>query len=132
VRNLIRQIRARIPTFECRPGCTDCCGVVPWSPWEAARLGDRAALAAAGLEALAERAPERCPFAQSGRCAVYEERPVMCRLFGVVEDLRCPHGCGPQTLLTRAQARAILEDYFRCFNPMRKEESHASSLPCAR
>lgn len=31
-----------------------------------------------------------------GQCSTYETRPLVCRLFGAVRGMRCPHGCRPQ------------------------------------
>lgn len=31
------------------------------------------------------------------RCAVYEDRPMICRAWGVTEKLECPYGCVPDT-----------------------------------
>lgn len=36
-----------------------------------------------------------CPALQSGRCEVYEVRPMVCRLWGAVEGMQCPYGCVP-------------------------------------
>lgn len=33
---------------------------------------------------------------QDRRCAVYELRPLECRLWGAVEDMPCPYGCVPE------------------------------------
>lgn len=30
------------------------------------------------------------------RCAVYEDRPLICRAWGVTERLKCPYGCVPE------------------------------------
>ena len=30
------------------------------------------------------------------RCAVYEMRPMVCRLWGAVEGMKCPFGCVPE------------------------------------
>ena len=54
-----------------------------------------------------------CVYATEEGCACYEERPLMCRLFGAVENLRCPHGCAPAVLLTRGAAQVLLEAYAR-------------------
>lgn len=32
---------------------------------------------------------------KDGRCGIYEHRPMICRLFGAVQDLQCGHGCIP-------------------------------------
>ncbi len=36
----------------------------------------------------------------------------MCRLFGAVEDLPCPHGCRPIGLMSRQQAHKILTSVY--------------------
>jgi hypothetical protein len=36
-----------------------------------------------------------CPALKDGRCSVYDVRPTLCRLWGVVEDMPCPWGCVP-------------------------------------
>ena len=105
-----------VPKFECKPGCHDCCGIVPFSAsemaaaqkirpleqWEAFQKGSWVPRAA--LEGF------RCPFISGGGCAIYEVRPMVCRLFGAVDDklLTCPHGCGPAKKLTAAQGRALV------------------------
>lgn len=96
----------RIPTFTCEPGCTDCCGPVPFSKWEWERIKDKRK---GDIKTLT------CPYAVGGRCEIYEQRPLICRLFGAVdvETLRCPHGCGPERKLTKAEADEIMEEYFR-------------------
>jgi uncharacterized protein len=95
----------KIPRFECVEGCTDCCGKVPWSGWE---------LKQAGLDAPPpERADKTCALADGGRCQVYQHRPLMCRLFGTVEDLRCPHGRGPLKLLPAEEGHALVLRYQR-------------------
>jgi hypothetical protein len=95
----------KIPRFECIEGCTDCCGPVPWTEWE---------LKQAGLEAPPpERADKTCQFADGGSCQIYQHRPLMCRLFGTVEDLRCPHGRGPLKVLSVEDGHTIVSRYKR-------------------
>ena len=54
-----------------------------------------------------------CPLlnTETKQCSVYEVRPAICHLFGVVKDqLVCPHGYAPENsaLLSDEQAREIL------------------------
>jgi Fe-S-cluster containining protein len=113
-------IYRQIPAFGCRPGCGDCCGLVPWSREEWARVADRAP-AGVTLEAYdadtvipMRGASTTCPFF-SGGCTVYEDRPFMCRLFGTVRDARltCPHGCRPDPLLSKQKADWLTMKYLR-------------------
>ena len=34
-----------------------------------------------------------CKYLKDGTCMIYEVRPTICRLFGAVDDLICPHDC---------------------------------------
>ena len=90
----IRFFRRRIPTFECEPGCHDCCGPVTASSEEMARLPEKSdtehAAALAGLN---------CPHLGDTGCQAYAERPLICRLFGTTPRLACPNGKRPETLI---------------------------------
>jgi hypothetical protein len=115
----LERLYQKIPTFTCRPGCGDCCGIVPFSPEEFARVRDRLPVGSEVLEADGNSYPVRsgsatCAFFDRG-CTVYADRPFMCRLFGTARDarLKCPHGCQPQKILTKEKARALTDSYRR-------------------
>lgn len=107
-----------IPSFDCKPGCADCCG-----PIEMSRLEYHRCVKASGktMQALKEtmqrnlkRGDYRCVLLnpKTNQCTVYTARPAICRLFGVVNvaALHCPHGCAPESsaLLSDARSREIL------------------------
>lgn len=96
-------IYAQIPKFECMPGCTKCCGLVPFSKSEWDAIEDKRQCG----DDLS------CPYIRNGYCDIYEHRPFMCRLFGSVNYwlLKCPHGLGPDTPLTEEQARELTKKY---------------------
>lgn len=90
----IAYLRRRIPSFECVPGCHDCCGPVTTSSTEMARLPVKSAAAhEAALAALS------CPHLGEDGCQVYEERPLICRLFGTTPRLPCPNGRRPDAMI---------------------------------
>ena len=64
---------------------------------ERLRIAEQGVIIPPAIEALqAVIAGERtidCPALVDGRCSVYEHRPLICRLWGAVESLPCPHGC---------------------------------------
>lgn len=93
----------KIPAFECIEGCTDCCGPVPWTAYELERAG----LAAPPPE----RDDRRCVFSLGGRCEIHDRRPFMCRLFGTVGDLKCPHGRGPLRLMHSEDGHQLVRKY---------------------
>jgi len=90
----IRFFRSRIPSFECVPGCHDCCGPVTTSSEEMARLPRKSD--AAHEAALAELS---CPHLGDQGCQVYAERPLICRLFGTTPRLACPNGKRPEVMI---------------------------------
>ncbi|MDF1582727.1 MAG: YkgJ family cysteine cluster protein [Methyloprofundus sp.] len=89
----IRFLRERIPSFACKEGCHDCCGPVTASSVEVARLPIKSD--AEHEQALAEL---NCPYLGENGCEVYEERPLICRLFGTTKNLSCPNGCAPEQM----------------------------------
>lgn len=100
----IKRLRLLIPTFECVAGCNDCCGPVPFSGWEADQVKEKRVQTCID-----------CPYSTPQGCDIYEDRPIMCRLFGAVDDpmLRCPHGKGPEKPLTAEEGRRIAAEYAR-------------------
>jgi hypothetical protein len=98
----LEYFRKQIPSFECQPGCHDCCGPVTTSPEEMARLPLKSA--AQHDAALAELS---CPYLGSNGCEVYAERPLICRLFGTTPRLACPNGHRPHTMIDPETDRQI-------------------------
>lgn len=52
-----------------------------------------------------------CPHLENGKdCSIYPVRPLICRLFGVVDvkEMRCPHGCVPEKWMTHDEANAMM------------------------
>jgi len=90
----IRFLRQNIPSFECVPGCHDCCGPVTTSSEEMARLPVKSE--AEHEAALAELS---CPHLGPNGCQVYDERPLICRLFGTTPRMPCPNGRRPETMI---------------------------------
>lgn len=90
----IRFFRSRIPSFECTPGCHDCCGPVTTSTEEMSRLPIKS-----DAEHEAALANLSCPHLGSKGCQVYAERPLICRLFGTTPRLACPNGNRPEVMV---------------------------------
>ena len=86
----IEDLRRRIPSFACVAGCHDCCGPVTASSEEMARLPVKTE--AEHAKALSEFS---CPHLGAHGCEVYDERPLICRLFGTTPRLACPNGRRP-------------------------------------
>ena len=98
----IEAIYARLPDLDCQKKCAASCGPIPMSRAENARIVEHV-----GYQPRFDQF--QCPMLNAfGRCSVYEVRPAICRLYGVVEAMRCPHGCKPKQWLTDDQARRVL------------------------
>lgn len=101
----LHELYAQLPTVHCKGLCADSCTVVPASELE------QQIVAQQGFELNARSTKDdlhpRCPALGSlNQCRVYEDRPYVCRAFGVVgtpesdvalrdQALVCDYGCEP-------------------------------------
>jgi hypothetical protein len=93
-RDIIAQLRESIPSFQCTPGCHDCCGPVTTSSEEISRLPVKSDVE--HDKALKEF---NCVHLGPNGCTVYDERPLICRLFGTTPNMACPNGCRPRHMV---------------------------------
>jgi uncharacterized protein len=123
-----------LPVIACQRKCQAYCGPILLSKIEAARLESKrgylrltSSFEAASrlylpLPAVVERElvgllPDRnfdCVFLepQFAKCLAYSIRPLVCRLWGMVDTplMRCPHGCVPSRWVTHEEARKLNEE----------------------
>jgi uncharacterized protein len=107
----VAALYARIPKIDCRQKCQVYCGVVVQlgAYTEAERPEIERAVRDAPIVRRADASPLECKALDAdGRCTIYAVRPAICRFFGVVEGLTCPHGCVPKRMLSQAEMREIL------------------------
>jgi Fe-S-cluster containining protein len=104
------EIYARIPSIDCQRRCHTTCGLIPLSLPEARRLQrHQLRVVPYGNGELMFDAPLGvCPALRQRDCAIYEDRPLICRFFGVVEGMECRWGCKPERLLTMQEAAQLL------------------------
>jgi len=101
-RDIVAQLRERIPLFECEQGCHDCCGPVTTSSEEMSRLPVKSnAEHDAALDEL------RCVHLGPKGCKVYAERPLICRLFGTTPHMPCPNGRRPECMVESKIERQV-------------------------
>lgn len=86
---------ASLPSMQCLGRCQDACGSVAMSRVEQQRIADRHGQA---LPLAAAFGKGHCPALGEvwGTCTVYPDRPMVCRLWGLVESMQCPWGCVPE------------------------------------
>lgn len=120
----LEELYAVLPSLECKGLCADSCTVIDASELERQRLRER------GIELgpptdrwtverlkglIASGKTPRCPaLSPLNTCRVYEVRPLICRVFGMVLDPRtgdgmmCEHGCIPDATITPAELYRVL------------------------
>ena len=112
----IEQIYTRIPAIDCQKKCHTSCGPIMMSEAEEQRIVQQVGHRTDFLKLT-------CPMlSMFGRCNVYEVRPAICRLYGVVKAMRCPHGCEPDRWLTDQEASEIIWELSRLQITQAKEE----------
>ena len=108
---ILREIYESIPSAGCKGLCVSECTTVPVFTFELAQLEAVTARKLPTILAgddiggllLGSEIGTPCPLLVMGRCSVYDHRPLICRAFGSVEGLRCPHGCRPDKLLSNEE-----------------------------
>ncbi|HMG64791.1 MAG TPA: YkgJ family cysteine cluster protein [Streptosporangiaceae bacterium] len=104
---------ARVPAMPgCDGRCHLSCGPVEMSPRERGRIREAGITITPAAEAVALLPAFTCDaLTPDNRCAVYGRRPMICRLWGAVEAMRCPFGCEPEGgYLTAAEGAELLRE----------------------
>lgn len=90
---------AKLPKINCRRLCQSECSGILMTHGEAHRVKEAAGIPQHVPMPVADQ-QMRCAFldTECGGCKVYDARPAVCRLYGLVETsaMRCPHGCEPE------------------------------------
>lgn len=105
----LARIYSRVPNANCTGQCINSCYNVPAFRQEPiVALTDPKHIQPVGehLVILTER-DGKCPHLIDGRCSQYENRPLVCRLYGSSVPLPCPFDCKPDRLLSKAEADSI-------------------------
>jgi hypothetical protein len=104
----LREIWAKIPPVNCKGECANSCGPIGCSSLERSLVEDRA-----GKTLETEGKGMDCTMLRFGRCSVYSIRPVICRLWGAVPSMPCPHGCEPEWELSDADGYVLMAEASR-------------------
>jgi len=106
---------ARVPQFQCKEDCSECCGIVPIAPVEHLNIANWMKEHHIRTRRMQRVDLLTCPYTDGNSCAIYEARPLICRLFGVIrhKDFLCPYKREPVELLTQREANNLIEEVFR-------------------
>ena len=94
----------RVPGIACKGLCADSCGPIVVGK----REHDAMLRASGGKRLTVDADTLTCGYLKDGRCTVHAVRPLICRLWGVVPELPCAHGCTVERVLTRPEAKELL------------------------
>lgn len=96
-------IYAQLPTIACQRKCVACCGPVAVWPTERQRLE-----AATGRR-FDVTLEQQCSYLDriNGLCTAYAVRPLICRVWGTMQRMACPHGCTPSRQLSHEEFMGI-------------------------
>jgi Fe-S-cluster containining protein len=98
-----------LPRLDCQRKCQASCGPIRATQREREHI-----LRTHGRMLGVDHTGRRCRLlTEAGDCAVYADRPMICRLFGMVKSMRCPHGCEPTRWLTDEEGFAYLAEASR-------------------
>ena len=119
-------IYATLPALECRQLCSVSCGPIVVSRLEAKRLNGRHPIRTRPMPTRIESGQSlgvgklvetdaccNCPMLEAGQCSVYDIRPAICRLWGLVPSMPCPFGCVPERQLSEREGFEFMEKVFR-------------------
>lgn len=117
----MQAIYDHLPSINCKGLCVGACGLIPLTEVELEYVLSGmlvpvppeefvAAVGRSGLTLIGDEAT--CPLLVDGRCSVYNQRPFVCRAYGIVADprMRCEFGCEPEALLTRKEVDILIRD----------------------
>lgn len=133
----LQSLYARIPAVVgCKTDCGGCCGPVPMIDQELAAIKHMIRPHEAGTlyeYAITPTKPDclTCSYSTTKGCAIYNDRPLLCRLFGASETprMKCPYGAAAKKPLTEAETLQIMDDYRALSTPPHHEtDGHTGGI----
>lgn len=119
----LKKIYKKIPKIACKGLCHNQCTIIAVSKIEREMIEKRLNFDpfievimhddnfGDSRQSLTKAAPEniRCPMLDANnRCSIYDIRPFLCRIFGVINGLKCDHGCEVESYISQKDATRLL------------------------
>lgn len=106
----LKQIYQQVPNIECKGLCHTTCGVIPLSNIENKSISNQIGYDFnANQLSHVQNGSLTCPLLKEDKCSIYNNRPLVCRLYGVVEKMKCIYGCKPVKYLDEKKARRLIK-----------------------
>jgi hypothetical protein len=105
----LAELYAQVPSIPaCDGRCWVSCGPIEMFDRERQRIRERGVKISDADVAMQSVDTFYCEALKDGRCMVYDIRPMICRIWGAVEDMPCPFGCVPEPGYLTADESMIL------------------------
>ncbi len=108
-------IYAAVPRIACKGKCQGSCGPIMATDREREHFESTSRKKFPDAVQIMRNAinngdPIECPYLNPlGQCDVYQFRPLVCRLWGVVPEMPCPYGCTPERMLSSAEGKRLMK-----------------------
>lgn len=116
-----RELYEEVPSIDCKGGCHNACCFIVCTIHEKERVEKLTGKKFETVD-LMEQPKTRIgsdgrPLArfvcsaltEDGRCSVYDDRPLICRLYGVSEGMPCFRGCKPDRALSHDETLDLIQ-----------------------
>lgn len=112
----VRELYKKIPMVKCQGKCTESCSFPVFTEVEKRRVANKhdkwgTMQRADGNGYIPETEDGTCPFLKEGRCSIYKDRPMVCRMFGCTPAMTCSFGCS--TTITEPEEWDIIDEFFK-------------------
>lgn len=136
-------IYARLPTVACKGLCHEACGPIHVSPLELARMQAVRPLSPKVIHGENVRGArthviisksQTCPHLHpdTKKCQVYDQRPLICRAYGALTDLRCDHGCVPSKSMSKGEFLELAQELEALSTPIDLSATRAVAKPVTK
>ncbi len=95
----LKLIYDQVPKIKCKGLCSDACAYILMSKFEQKIINDK--------YGTCDLLQNPCPKLVNGRCSIYEDRPYVCRAYGVAPGLECPFGCTAEATMSAKQSMKL-------------------------
>src|SRR5262245_66265757 len=102
VASRLAALYAELPHLECKRLCQDACSALVFRNRRMS-VAEFSRATFGGLTPIPGGHPlDPCTFLRNGGCSIYNQRPLICRLWGLVDmpDMQCSYGCEPERWLS--------------------------------
>ncbi len=113
----LQELYSQVPDANCKGLCHQACGPIEMGELERQQIREGGVEILPAVDMLVSGNTDCAALSPLGKCTVYEQRPMICRLYGVVETMRCEYGCKPDGgFLTVEQGNQLLLQSIRIGN----------------